>query len=339
MNPTLPENWAVFRLSALGDLVLTTGPLAWWHRHRGLRFTVITRTSLVPVLAGHPAVDRVMGLDDAALRREPWMIQARRLAGELSGLGLLDLHGTLRSRLLSAVWKGPVRRYPKAGLTRRLYRLTRWGFLRRGLEALNVPQRYALALEQEAPPAAELLPLIRLTPEELARGAQLASAAGALPGFAALHPYATHANKAWPREHWLALTELLGQVGIPWLVLGRDPEPLFPGDPRDLTNATDLRGTCALLARAGVLVTNDSGPMHLASAVATPVAALFGPTSRAWGFYPAGPRDRVLEREVPCRPCSLHGAQPCPEGRVCLAAIAPGQVLEAVQNVLDGGRP
>lgn len=339
MNPSLPENWAVFRLSALGDLVLTTGPLAWWHRHRGLRFTVVTRASLAPVLRGHPAVDRVIGLDDAALRREPWLTQARRLAGELTGMGLLDLHGTLRSRLLSAVWHGPVRRYPKAGLARRLYRRTRWDFLRRSLEALNVPQRYTLALEPEAPPAWELLPLIRLTPEELAQGAQRAAQAGALPGFTALHPYATHANKAWPRDHWLALTELLGRAGIPWLVLGRDPEPLFPGDPRDLTNATDLRATCAVLARAGVLVTNDSGPLHLAAAVGTPVAAFFGPTSRAWGFYPAGPRDLVLEREIPCRPCSLHGALPCPEGRVCLASIAPRLALEAVQAILDGGRP
>ena len=336
MRPSQPERWTVFRLSALGDLVLTTGPLAWWNARRGLRFTVVTRDRLAPVLAGHPAVDEVIGLDETRLSSEPWPSVARELAARCRGTGLLDLHGTLRSRVLGAFWNGPVRRYPKFNLSRRLFQRTRLDLLRRRLEALNVPQRYSLALESTAPLPGELLPLIRLTTEERETGRELAVRAGAAPGFLALHPYATHPDKAWPREHWATLASRLDEAGIPWIVVGRDAAPLLPDDPRDLTNATDLRALCALLAQAGALVTNDSGPMHLASAVGTPVVGLFGPTARAWGFYPAGPRDRILERDLPCRPCSLHGGTPCAEGRVCLTAIDPREVLEAAQGVLDG---
>ncbi len=304
MRSSLPERWAVFRLSALGDLVLATGPLSWWNARRGYRFTVITRDSLAPVLAGHPAVDEVIALDETRLASKPWPAVARDLAAGCAGLGLLDLHGSLRSRILAALWPGTVRRHPKFSLSRRLFQRTGWNPLRLRLEALNVPQRYTLALEREAPHPCELLPLIQLSAGERETGRLLAAGAGAAPGFLALHPYATHPDKAWPREHWLALAELLDQAGIPWLVVGRDAAPLLPNDPRDLTNATDLRSLCAVLAQAGALATNDSGPMHLASAVGTPVLALFGPTARAWGFYPAGPRDLVLERDLPCRPCS-----------------------------------
>ncbi len=329
-----PQHWTLFRLSALGDLVLTTGPMSWWNARRGYRFTVVTRDSLAPVLAGHPAVDEVIALDENSLRREPWIRVARRLAARCKGQGLLDLHGTLRSRILSLLWPGPVRRFPKFSLSRRLFQRCSLDCLRRRLEALNVPQRYTLALEQEAPAASELLPLIRLDEREREAGRILAATAGIIPGFLALHPYATHPDKAWPRELWLTLTRMLEQAGVPWVVLGRDASPLLPGDPRDLTNATNLRTLCAVLAQAGGLITNDSGPMHLASAVGTPVLALFGPTSRAWGFCPAGPRDLVLERDLPCRPCSLHGTTPCSRGRVCLASITPAEVLDAVPRLL-----
>ena len=330
----MSQHWAVFRLSALGDLVLTTGPMSWWNARRGYRFTVITRDSIAPVLAGHPAVDEVIALDETSLRREPWLQVARRLAGRCRGQGLLDLHGTLRSRILSLLWSGPVRRYPKFSLSRRLFQRCRLDMLRHRLEALNVPQRYTLALEPEAPQASELLPLIRLDEQEREAGRVLAARAAVIPGFLALHPYATHPDKAWPRDLWLTLARMLDQAGVPWVVLGRDAAPLLPGDRRDLTNATDLRTLCAVLAQAGGLITNDSGPMHLASAVGTPVLALFGPTARAWGFYPAGPRDVVLERDLACRPCSLHGTTPCVQGRACLATITPAEVLEAVPRLL-----
>ena len=71
----------------------------------------------------------------------------------------------------------------------------------------------------------------------------------------ALHPYATHPNKAWPRSHWTDLAAALTQADLPWVVIGRDEHPLFPGDPRDLTGATNLRETCAILKSADLLVT------------------------------------------------------------------------------------
>ena len=150
----------------------------------------------------------------------------------------------------------------------------------------------------------------------------------------ALHPYATHPAKEWPRDHWKKLIGHLEKNGMNWFVVGQNNTPLLPGDERDLTNATNLRETCALLEQADWLVTGDSGPMHLACGVDTPVIALFGPTAKAWGFYPAGPNDTVLEQALDCRPCSLHGSRPCNRGFECMTSITPDDVMKTIRQDL-----
>ncbi len=348
-----PARWLTFRLSAMGDVALCTGVLDYWGRQRGLRFIVATRAAWAPLFAGLEAVDQVIGLEPDQLRGLAWLKTARELAAQYRGCGLLDLHGSLRAQLLTGLWSGPVARAPK-------FRLLRWLALRlrspwalQQLLRTTVPQRYALALEPSPPPADVLRPRVVL------RAAERAAAAGLLgrterplssgqppcpPGnnarpLAALHPYATHASKAWPMERWRVLTCALDAAGWDWFLIGRpgpgDP-PLFPSPcpaNRNFIARSDLRLSCALLAQADVLVTADSGPMHLAVAVDTPVVALFGPTHRAWGFAPGGPHDLVLECDLACRPCSLHGKRPCPHDRACLNGITSAQVLEAMQAV------
>ena len=75
--------------------------------------------------------------------------------------------------------------------------------------------------------------------------------------------------------------------------------------------------------------------MHLASAGRTPVVALFGPTGPEWGFYPEGPLDVVLETDLPCRPCSLHGTATCKNTQRCLRDIMPETVLTAALNLCE----
>jgi len=324
----------VFRLGHLGDVALTTGVLSYWHEEKGDTFIFITRTGNAPLFKGNPAIEKIITLSDEQLKGAAWLKTAGLLARKYKKHTLLDLHGTLRSRILSLRWKGPVRRYPKLNLARRLYSATHAERYRNILEATNVPQRYAMAVEDRPPGQEELLPRIFLSDKELAGASDLLTGMTVGKPLIALHPYATHPSKQWPREHWLGLTGLLAGSGIDWFVVGRDTNPLFAEHEHDLTNKTDLRETCALMARSDLLITGDSGPMHLACGVGTPVAALFGPTSKAWGFYPAGPEDRVLELPLDCRPCSLHGAQSCKKGFECVLAITPEKVMEVVRDIV-----
>ena len=329
----LPDKWAVFRLSSLGDLVLTSGVLAYWHRTRGWTFTVIVRHPYQEIFYNNPAISKIISIKKEELHFPGIIGFFLKLSNQNAGLGLLDWHGSIRSRLLAGLWKGAVRRYKKFALPRRIFLRTRRPAYSETLCAHNIAQRYALALEAPAPARACLLPKIYLSGEESewARGMLDRIFAHGAPPPVALHPFATHARKAWPREYWLKLVKKLAESGWPWLVIGQG-QALFPGDERDLTGKTSLRELCAVLSRCRVLVTGDSGPLHLASAVQTPALALFGPTTREWGFYPEGEKDRVLELALSCRPCSLHGAGFCRDNGRCLREIAPEMVFDVLKE-------
>jgi heptosyltransferase-2 len=107
----------------------------------------------------------------------------------------------------------------------------------------------------------------------------------------------------------------------------------------DATGKLSLLGSAALLSRCAVLVTNDSAPLHLASAMNTPTVALFGPTIPAMGFGPLAERQHVLGREeLTCRPCSAHGGLACPLGHwKCMQDISASSVAEQVERVGRAG--
>lgn len=320
----------IFRLGHMGDVALTTGVLTHWHETMDRTFVCITRAGNTGIFENHPAVRDVIGLEDVELKNMNWLHRARQLAKAYRKHRLIDLHGTLRSFILKRVWRGKVRSYPKFGLSRRLYDLTHSSRLRRRLERTNVPQRYAMAQDMTAPDVSSVIPHIHITNGEQAMARKWLEAIGSESPLVALHPYATHESKQWPIEHWLGLTALLAGSGIDWIIVGHAEEPLFQNHRRDLTNQTSLRETCALLHQADLLVTADSGPMHLATGVGTPVLAMFGPTAKSWGFYPSGPEDQVIEMDLDCRPCSLHGAKTCVRGYECLVGLNPERIMEPI---------
>jgi ADP-heptose:LPS heptosyltransferase len=104
----------------------------------------------------------------------------------------------------------------------------------------------------------------------------------------------------------------------------------------DVTGDLDLLQLAALLERVGLLITGDTGPMHLAQAVGTPVVAIFGPSDPV-RYAPRGTFDRVVRVDLPCSPCNRI-RQP-PERCVghtpdCLSAVSVEQVLHAARSVL-----
>ena len=80
-----------------------------------------------------------------------------------------------------------------------------------------------------------------------------------------------------------------------------------------------------MLKRAAALISGDTGVMHMATGVGTPVVALFGPTVRQFGFFPYNAHASVVERNLGCRPCSSHGGDACPLGHHLLHARDPAR--------------
>lgn len=336
----------VVRLSALGDVALTTGVLLRWREVLGLRFTVLTKAAFAPLFDAHPAVHKVVPLSPDDLHGGRQYRLFRKLASSYRGVPLVDLHGTLRTRLLSQLWKGTVYRYPKYALARRLFLLSGGRMCRPTLLARNVPQRYAAALEPLWPQGFDkdlLVPFLAVDEDDDDWSLDaLAPLVRHTRPVIALHPFATHPVKTWPSEHWRILALSLAKRGIPYFWIGHGDVSAFAPAAEsvpygrsslDLTNRTTLRQLIALLDQADALVTGDSGPMHLATGVGTPVVALFGPTCREWGFFPSGEEDLVLQAPLPCRPCSLHGKTGTACGQDCMKALTPDMVLEALTPV------
>lgn len=158
---------------------------------------------------------------------------------------------------------------------------------------------------------------------------------------AGVHPGSAWATKRWLPERFAELCVRLKADGLtPVLVGGPDDKALGASIARecgalDLVGKTDLEDLKALMGRLSVFVTNDSGPMHLAAAAGVPVVAIFGATTRELGFFPYGPGHRVVEADLACRPCGLHGARECPEGHfLCMRLLTVDQVHAACRDAL-----
>jgi ADP-heptose:LPS heptosyltransferase len=308
----------VVRFGALGDVVLTTPLLrALRRRNPGAHITLVTKAAWAPLFASHPDVTSVEPLAPD----EPLRGLARRLRATAWDYRL-DLHGSLRSRLLRHLvggrWGGW--RKPRLQRTLRLWSRRFSRPLRPVAEQYFAAAR-ALGVEPDGGP-----PEIHPTADDDRR------AGAAVPDarFVALAPGASQATKRWPASHWNDLARRLHGRGLATVAVGAPHERGLIAAAHDACGI-GLGPTAALLRRAAVVVAHDSGLMHLATAVATPVVALFGPTVPDLGYGPYQADAVVLGLDLACRPCSVFGGAHCPRGHHrCMIDVMPGTVTDAV---------
>jgi heptosyltransferase-1 len=105
----------------------------------------------------------------------------------------------------------------------------------------------------------------------------------------------------------------------------------------NLAGQTTLSELAALIARAAVCVTNDSGSMHLTVALDRPVVSVFGPTDPLW-IGPYGRPHAVVRADVPCAPCYLRALSRCLHGHRCMKEVTANQVIERIERVLADKR-
>ncbi len=319
--PTTPRVLVV-RFSSLGDVVLTTPLLrAIRARHPQADVTFVVRSRYADLLAGNPAVDRVA----AWAPRERLRALAQRIGAKAYD-ARIDLQDSPRSRrlrrLLGGAW-GVVNR-------RRLARLALiWLAVDRYRDRVPAAEQFfeaaaGLEVRPDGGPA-EVFP----TAEDEARAAALVPE-----GAVALVPGARWANKRWPAAHWRALADRLAARGLKLVAVGSEDERHLLNGPGVIdAYGLPLRTTAAVLRRARVVVANDTGLMHLATAVGRPVIVLLGPTVGAFGYLPYRVPAQVLERGITCRPCTASGSNHCPLGHHrCMIEIAPEAVALAVER-------
>lgn len=203
-------------------------------------------------------------------------------------------------------------------------------------------------------------PCIPLYDEERERAAQLISASGVTPGgpLVAIHPGAGAYSLAriWPAEGFARVAKgLIESHNATIAILGGPDEIALASELErligcgkhlyNLAGCTGIHEMAAFIERCDLFLGNDSGPMHIAAAMQTPVVAVFGPSNQqAWGPYtPPGEANphTIVARELPCMPCFYRGhTLGLREGcgpRPCLTELSAQPVLQACRQTLDRG--
>lgn len=338
----------VIRLSSLGDLILATPAIvALRKRFPQASISLVTKRRFAELFSKDPNLDRVIAFEEYVSHKGfsgflRFMGELRRERFDL----LIDLHANLRSRLISVLYPARSKlRYNKQVLRRRALLL-----FKKSAQARHVVDLYLDALAPLGITPSTPGPKIYLESEEKKRAKELLREKGLsrelLIGIA---PGARWFTKRWPGENFAALGDLLiGRLSADILIVGDEADrqtsigvgQTMRNEPIQTCGETSLRQLAALLELCDLLVCNDSGPMHLATAVGTPVVALFGPTVEEFGFGPWGNRNIVLSKPVPCRPCSLHGSDRCPKDHFdCMRLIEPEEVFDAVVRIQGSAVP
>ena len=146
-------------------------------------------------------------------------------------------------------------------------------------------------------------------------------------------------SKRWTAEGFARLGDVLNRkYGKVLFVGGPDDLPLvakiinlMKTKPLVATGKTDLPELAALLSRCDLVISNDSGPVHVAAAVGTPTVTIFGPSDDV-KYRPLGEKHRVVKTEIDCRPCGKHQ---CPLGHHrCMTEITVDQILKEMETLL-----
>ncbi len=156
----------------------------------------------------------------------------------------------------------------------------------------------------------------------------------------ALAPGSIWATKCWPAEYYQTLASELSNRGYQIVLVGAADEKelctqIAAGRAINTAGKTSITASAAVLRQCVLLVGNDSGALHIANAVKTPVISIFGPTVRSLGYYPFRDTDFLMETELACRPCGSHGSKACPlKHHQCMRAISPEMVLNKILEML-----
>ncbi len=331
----------VIRFSSIGDIVLTT-PLVRCLKARQPEMEIhyLTKAQFGPILSGNPYIDRLHFLQS----------DVRALIGMLrqeSFDQVIDLHHNLRSLRISNGLNCPSFRFPKLNLDKWLMVRFKWN----RLPDLSVVDRYfftirhlgitndGLGLDYFIPHDDQVFP------EELPESHRQ--------GYIALVIGGAHTTKKMPRE---MLRELCLKLAEPVLLLGGsqdrgDGEYIREADPSRIFNGCGkfrINQSADLVAKSRLVITHDTGLMHVAAAFKKQIISLWGNTVPEFGMFPyyghtipskPDPRSDLIEiRNLPCRPCSKIGFDQCPKGHFrCMRDIDLDQVAEKAKGRMAKG--
>ncbi|MBN1560902.1 lipopolysaccharide heptosyltransferase II [candidate division KSB1 bacterium] len=335
----------IIRSSSIGDILLAT-PLLRLLRHRfqTARIDFIIKTQFHDLLRMNPLIDHIYTLDT----REgiSALIRLRKEAREQGYDLVIDIHNNIRSHYLRRIPHAHIVKIKKYKWSRFFLVAFGWNFYR---AIVPVHQRYidtvahlgivddGRGLEFYPDPAVQTSMHSRLGEAGFDFDRPTVGVA----------PGASFATKRWPVENFAQVVKrMVDELKVQILLFGDTSDAQLTQyiaraaehSVFDLAGKLTLMESACALAYSNVVLTNDTGLMHLATAFKISTVAIFGPTVRELGFFPVGANTSVIENiGLSCRPCTHTGRKTCPKKHFqCMREIKPDQVFVSVCGALKG---
>ncbi|MFI5264896.1 MAG: lipopolysaccharide heptosyltransferase II [Candidatus Kapaibacterium sp.] len=308
----------IIRLSSLGDIILTTPLLQEMRRkYPEARIDLVVKKEYAGIVSQFPWLSNIFALDTIKGTEE-----IQRLNGEFKNAGfdhILDLHNNFRSNRLRKGLTGKIHIINKRTFKRWLLVKTKINLLKDEPDIIGRFFETGKSLGISDPGTG-------VTFEKDFQTSSLKKAA--------LCPGAKHWNKRWPPEYYVEVAKDLIAKGFRIEFFGSAEENDYVSNIASQLPQNKITNFCgklllaeipARIAECSLAITNDSGLMHVASAVGIPTIAIFGPTVREFGFMPRNKNVQIVENlNVDCRPCTTIGLDHCPKGHFrCMKEIMP----------------
>jgi ADP-heptose:LPS heptosyltransferase len=306
----------VIRFSSIGDILLTFPVVeSLRHQYPDAEIHFLTKPSNKAVL------ELLSNKVEPRFLQDTLVQTAKQLSGERYDL-VIDLHNNLRTFLLQVLlMKGAWHRFRKLNFQKWLFTTFKWNTLPK----VHVVDRYAQA-------ASVSLASVTLSVSDTINGEE------SLPStYVAWVLGATFSTKQFPLSK---LIETIERLEMPIVLLGGEMENSLANSLQahfpsliSLVGKTSLSEAALVLSKAKVVVTNDTGLMHLAAFYAKPMVCLWGNTVPAFGMYPcqSAPVFHAQVSDLSCRPCSKIGHNTCPKGHfACMLKQDSGVISEQI---------
>lgn len=332
----------ITQLGFLGDVILSTPVIGALRKiYPDAELTFLTTKAAAPLVEKHPELKEVLSYDKRGSEKGVGgFFNLREKLKERKFSKVFSLHRSIRTSLLHKLSGIPIRYgfseasgaflYTKT-VTRSEYKhdvLRNLAILKNiGKDPLTVSESLRVEISSEVVAAVD-----KYLPQE---------------GFIAIAPGSVWATKRWTVQGFAAVCRVLAERKMPVVLIGGPDdflisetiERLSGSSVVNLVGKLRLIESAAVIRRAKAVISNDSAPLHLASAFKRPTVALFCATVPGFGF---GPWDTISETigmdDLPCRPCGRHGKNYCPTGtHACQVGITPARVLEALYRVMASG--
>lgn len=291
----------------------------------------LVRPEVSPIMKLSPSVDKVFIYDK--YHSESGLSGIKSKSEELNNEGfdvIFNLHNSKRTRMLIERLNAP----QKIGYGQ-------FEIFTHKLTELNEPRTVrAIRLLQAIFPNASLTTLPKLIPID----ALFPEEVKVLPRpIIAIAPDSVWKTKQWGKDKFHSLINMLNRQNKSIILIGSNNRfglenigKSLGNNIIDLTAKTSLEALVSVISYCDLLISNDSAPVHIATATGTPSIVIYGPTVPEFGFAPPPELGLIIQNEeLWCRPCASHGSNECPiHTHECMTTIHPHYVVEMALNSL-----